>query len=407
MKKPPSPSKTGKAKDHRELGRELELFFFDDTSPGSAYWLPKGMIIFKELEKFIRETIDVSGYQEVSTPIIVKSDLFKKSGHWQFFKGNMLNFKVESEDYSIKPMNCPESTVIYSSRTRSYKDLPLRLSEFGRLHRNERTGTLNGMFRVRQLVMDDAHVFCTKEQIQNEITQMLDITLTLYKKLNLPITFGLATRPVKALGDKKTYEQAQDQLSRSLKTHNINFEILKGEGAFYGPKIHIDFKDSLERTWTMATIQVDFSMPKSLKISYVSEKGDSKTPVMIHRAILGSFERFVGIITEHYQGAFPLWLSPVQVIILPITDKNIKYAQNLLEDFKKAQVRFDLDIRNETLQAKIRDATLQKIPYLVIIGEKEENAAKIAIRTREGKDLGQMPLDDFLKKIGAEIANKS
>lgn len=394
-------------KDHREIGRKLELFFFDDSSPGSCYWLPKGLFIFKELENFIRSVIDNKGYEEISTPIIVKSELFKKSGHWQYFKENMFNFKVESEDYSIKPMNCPESTVVFSFKTRSYRDLPIRLSEFGRLHRNERSGTLNGMFRVRQLVMDDAHVFCTTEQIQKEITQMLDITLTLYRKLNLPITFGLATRPAKALGDEKAYEQAQDQLAKSLKEHNIDFEILKGEGAFYGPKIHIDFKDSLERTWTMATIQVDFSMPQSLKISYVSEKGKKETPVMIHRAILGSFERFVGIITEHYQGAFPVWLSPVQAIILPIVDKNVKYAQSILEGFKKTQIRSELDARNETLQAKIRDSSMQKIPYVVIVGEKEEKAAKIAIRTREGKDLGQMSLDEFVAKVKSEIENKT
>lgn len=394
-------------KDHREIGRELELFFFDDTSPGSCYWLPRGMIIFNELEKFIRETVDNRGYEEISTPIIVKSNIFKKSGHWQFFKENIFNLKVENEDYSLKPMNCPQSTVVFSHKTRSYRDLPIRLSEFGRLHRNERSGTLNGMFRVRQLVMDDAHVFCTDNQIQDEITQMLDITLDLYKKLNLPVTFGLATRPQKALGDKKTYEKAQDQLSKSLKSHKIDFQILAGEGAFYGPKIHIDFKDSLERTWTMATIQVDFSMPKSLKISYVSEKGENITPVMIHRAILGSFERFVGIITEHYQGAFPVWLSPVQVMILPITDKNIDYAQKQSEKIKSKGIRNEVDKRNETLQAKIRDASMQKIPYAVIVGEKEEKAAKIAVRTREGKDLGQMSLEEFIIKTNSEIANKT
>lgn len=394
-------------KDHRELGRELELFFFDDTSPGSCYWLPRGMIIFKELEAFIRSVVDNRGYEEISTPIIVKSDLFKKSGHWQFFKENMFNFKVENEDYSIKPMNCPESAVVYAHKTRSYRDLPIRLSELGRLHRNERSGTLNGMFRVRQMVMDDAHVFCTSDQIQEEITQMLDITLNLYKSLNLPVTFGLATRPQKALGDKKTYEQAEEQLSKALKSHNIDFQILKGEGAFYGPKIHIDFKDSLGRVWTLATIQVDFLMPKSLGITYVTEDGKEETPVMIHRAILGSFERFVGIITEHFQGSFPVWLSPIQCIVLPITDRNTKYAQEVSSDLsQKQKIRIQTDIRNETLQGKIRDATLQKIPYMVIVGSKEEKAAKIALRTRGGKDLGQVTLSEFAEKINKDIADK-
>lgn len=393
-------------KDHREIGRELELFFFDETSPGSVFWLPKGMVIFKELEKLIRETIDNRGYEEISTPIIVKNELFKKSGHWEFFRNNMFNFKVDNEEYAIKPMNCPESTIVYSFKTRSYKELPIRLSEFGRLHRNERSGTLNGMFRVRQMVMDDAHVFCTRGQIQAEITEMLDITLDLYKKLRLPVTFGLATRPNKALGNKKTYEAAQEQLSKALKSHNIDFRILDGEGTFYGPKIHIDFTDTLKRTWTMATIQVDFLMPASLNISYIDEKGQDQTPVMIHRAILGSFERFVGIICEIYQGAFPLWLSPIQVIVLPITDKNHKYAQSVSEKITKAEIRANVDSRNETLQAKIRDATLQKIPYLLVVGEREEKVGKVAVRTREGKDLGQTTLEDFIAKITKDIATR-
>src|SRR3989344_2445867 len=386
-------------KDHREIGRELELFFFDETSPGSCYWLPKGMVIFKQLEKFIRDTIDNRGYQEISTPIIVKSELFKKSGHWEFFRHNMFNFKVDGEDYSIKPMNCPESTIVYSFKTRSYKDLPLRFSEFGRLHRNERSGTLNGMFRVRQMVMDDAHVFCTPCQIQAEITEMLDITLDLYKKLNLPITFGLATRPKKAMGEEKTYRDAEVQLSKALKSHNIDFKMLEGEGAFYGPKIHIDFKDFLDRAWTLATIQVDFLMPKSLGISYAAQSGKEETPVMIHRAILGSFERFVGIMCEQYQGAFPLWLAPIQVIVLPITDGQLSYAQIVAKALTRENIRTEVDAQNETLQAKIRNAAMQKIPYLLVVGAKEEKAKTGAVRTRIGKDLGQMNLDDFTGKI--------
>lgn len=394
-------------KDHRELGRELELFLFDEISPGSVFWLPKGMIIFKELEKFTRAIIDNRGYQEISTPIIVKSELFKRSGHWEFFKDDMFNFKVDNESYSIKPMNCPESTIVFSSKTRSYKDLPLRFSEFGRLHRNERSGTLNGMFRVRQMVMDDAHVFCRPDQIQSEITEMLDITLDLYQKLNLPITFGLATRPKKAMGDKKTYEKAQEQLAKSLKSHKIDFQILAGEGTFYGPKIHIDFKDFLARTWTMATIQVDFLMPQGLDISYIDEHGKNARPVMIHRAILGSFERFVGIITEQYQGAFPAWLSPIQAIVLPLSDKFTAYGQKIASDLKPANIRVEIDQRNETLQAKIRDASLQKIPYLLIVGAKEEESKLAAVRTREGKSLGQMSSADFINKIKTEIENKT
>ena len=394
-------------KDHRQIGRELELFFFDDISPGSSFWLPKGMIIFKELEKFIRSAIDNRGYQEISTPIIAKTELFKKSGHWQFFKENMFNFKVEQQDYSIKPMNCPESTIVFGFKTRSYRDLPLRFSELGRLHRNERSGTLNGLFRVRQFVMDDAHVFCRPDQIQAEITEMLDITLDFYKKLNLPVTFGLATKPKKAMGNRNTWKEAEEQLANSIKSHQINFRLLKGEGAFYGPKIHIDFKDHLGRAWTMATIQVDFHMPKSLEISYVDENGQNQTPVMIHRAILGTFERFIGILTEIYQGAFPLWLSPIQVIILPISDKLNNYGFQIATQLESDNVRTEVNDRRETLQAKIRDATLQKIPYLIIVGEQEEKNQNVAVRTREGKNLGQMDLEDFKKKLLVDIANKS
>ncbi len=394
-------------KDHREIGRELELFFFDELSPGSAFWLPKGMIIFKELEKIIRETIDNRGYQEISTPIIIKSELFKKSGHWDFFKENMFNFKVDEEDYSLKPMNCPEATIVYSHKTRSYKDLPLRLSEFGRLHRNERSGTLNGMFRVRQMVMDDAHVFCAMDQIQKEITEMLDITVDLYKKLSLPITFGLATRPAKAMGEKKTWDEAEKQLAKALDAHKIKYQILKGEGAFYGPKIHIDFKDNLDRVWTMATIQVDFQIPEKMKLVYIDEDGQEKRPVMVHRAILGSFERFVGIISELYQGAFPAWLSPVQTIILPISDKFTAYAQKVASNLKSADIRAEVDERNETLQAKIRDASMQKIPYILVVGSKEEETEKVAVRTRDGKNLGVLTLSDFKKKILEDIAKKA
>lgn len=394
-------------KDHRELGRELELFFFDEMSPGSAFWLPRGMIIFKELEKLIRSLIDPRGYQEISTPIITKSELFKKSGHWEFFKDNMFNFKVDEEDYSVKPMNCPESTIVYSFKTRSYKDLPLRFSEFGRLHRNERSGTLNGMFRVRQMVMDDAHVYCRMDQIQQEISEMLEITQELYKKLKLPVTFGLATRPTKAMGDKKDWDEAEKQLANALKHHKIDFQTLEGEGAFYGPKIHIDFKDSLGRVWTMATIQVDFQIPQGMDLSYVDEDGTSKRPVMVHRAILGSFERFVGILTEEYQGSFPVWLSPTQATVLPISDKNSKYAKEVEAKLKEKGVRVEVDLRNETLQAKIRDATLLKTPYLLVVGGREEEAGKVAVRNREGKDLGAIPLDEFTTQIVKEIENKA
>lgn len=395
-----------KNKDHRELGKELELFFFDEMSPGSVFWLPKGMAIFKELENFIRKTLDHQGYQEISTPIIVKSELFKKSGHWKFFKDNMFNFKVERESWSIKPMNCPESTIVYKFKTRSYKDLPLRFSELGRLHRNERSGTLNGLFRARQMVMDDAHIFCRLDQIQEEITDILDIVLDFYKKLGLPVKFGLATRPEKAMGDKRAWEKAEDQLSQAMKSHSIDFETLKGEGAFYGPKIHVDFTDNLGRVWTMATIQVDFQMPRSLELEYIDRNGKPERPVMLHRAVFGSFERFIGILTEHYQGAFPVWLSPLQAIVLPITDRNGEYARKVAKALKDAALRAEVDGRAETLQAKIRDAQVQKIPYMLIVGDKEEKAGGVSLRLRAGEDQGSMETQAVIEKIRRAIEEK-
>ncbi len=394
-----------KFKDHREIGRELELFLFDESSPGCVYWLPKGMVIFKTLEKFIRDILDKSGYEEISTPIIVKSDFFKKSGHWQFFKENMFNFKVEGESWSLKPMNCPEATVVYKFKTRSYRDLPLRFSEIGRLHRNELTGTLNGLFRTRQFVMDDAHIFCRIDQIQEEIAHILDIIITFYKNLNLPVTFGLATKPQKALGREADWQTAEEQLAQALHSHQIKFDTLKGEGAFYGPKIHVDFRDSLNRTWTMATIQVDFQIPERMDLVYVNEQGQGQRPVMIHRAILGTFERFIGILTEIYQGAFPTWLSPVQVIILPISEKYTNFAVQVNNLLVAAGLRCETDNRNETLSAKIRTATIQKIPYLLVIGEREAKEKKVAVRTREGKDLGCQSVDEFIKMISSEIEN--
>lgn len=397
---------TKNLKDHRELGKELELFFFDEMSPGSVFWLPKGMVIFKELERFIRTTIDNCGYQEISTPIIAKSELFKKSGHWKFFKDNMFNFKIERESWSIKPMNCPESAIVYRFKTRSYKDLPLRFSELGRLHRNERSGTLNGLFRARQMVMDDAHIFCRLDQIQEEITDMLDIILDFYKKLGLPVKFGLATRPEKAMGNKRAWEKAEEQLSQAMKSHDIDFKILKGEGAFYGPKIHVDFTDNLGRVWTMATIQVDFQMPRSLELEYIDRNGKSQWPVMLHRAVFGSFERFIGILTEHYQGAFPAWLSPLQAIVLPITDRNGEYARKVAKTLKDAALRSEVDGRAETLQAKIRDAQIQKIPYMLIVGDKEEKSRKVSLRLRTGEDLGGINTEAVIEKIRRAIEEK-
>src|SRR3989338_9054928 len=394
-------------KDHRQIEQELDLFSVHDVAPGAIFWHHKGWIIYRTLVDLIRSKIEPEGYQEISTPVMVKRDLFKRSGHWEHFNENMFGLSIEKEDYNLKPMNCPEACLIYSTKTRSYQDLPIRLSEFGILHRNELSGVLGGTFRVRQFVIDDSHLFVRPDQIQEEIHKLILLVLEVYKSLNFTPRFYLATKPDKAMGDKKTWKEAEKDLQRTLKDTKVDFAIKPKDGAFYGPKIDIHIKDSQDRDWQLATIQLDFQIPQKMELSYTDKDGQKKRPVMIHRAIFGSFERFVGIITEHFQGAFPVWLSPIQVIVLPISDKFIDYAKEVKDALGKANIRTDIDERNETLQAKIRDATLQKIPYLVIVGAKEQESGKIAIRTRDGKDLGQMPVNQFTNKITAEIENKS
>ncbi len=395
-------------KDHRQIGRELDLFSFHDVAPGTVFWHPKGWIIYKTLVEFIHSKIEPYGYQEISTPVMVKSQLFQKSGHLEHFKENMFLLKVEKEDYALKPMNCPESTIIYSSKTRSYQDLPLRFSDFGILHRNELTGVIGGLFRVRQFVIDDAHLFVRPDQIQEEIHKLLTLVIEVYKSLGFKPRFYLATKPDKAMGDEKSWKQAETDLETALKEAKVDFEIKPKDGAFYGPKIDIHINDSQDRDWQLATIQLDFQIPERMNLAYTDKDGKKKQPVMIHRAITGSLERFIGILTEHFQGAFPIWLSPVQTIILPISDKFLDYANQVKNSLTESDsIRVEIDERNETLQAKIRDATLQKIPYLLIVGAKEQETQKVAVRTLEGKDLGQMSTEEFKKKILAQIENKA
>lgn len=393
-------------KDHRQIGQELDLFSFHDVAPGAVFWHPKGYAIYKILQDFIREKLKPAGYQEISTPVMVKSELFKKSGHWEFFKENMFNLLVEKESYSLKPMNCPESTLIYSSRTRSYNDLPLRLSDFGALHRNELSGVLGGLFRVRQLTVDDAHIYITPDQIQNEIHNLILLVVDFYKLLGFSPEFYLSTKPDKAMGDPKLWQEAEEDLEQALKDAKVKYGIKEKDGAFYGPKIDIQIKDSQQREWQLATIQLDFQIPEKMKLEYVDKDGKTKRPVIIHRAITGSLERFIGILTEHYQGAFPLWLSPVQVMVLPIADRHIEKGKLAVEKLKNERIRAELDARNETLQAKIRDAALQKVPFIGIIGDREAENNKISIRTRAGKDLGQIEVSQFIQKVQEEIDKK-
>lgn len=393
-------------KDHRQIGQELDLYSFHDVAPGAVFWHHKGLIIYKTLQEFIRKKLLIEGYQEISTPVMVKSELFKKSGHWDHYKENMFNLDVENESYSLKPMNCPESTLIYSTKTRSYQDLPIRYSDFGALHRNELSGVLGGLFRVRQFTIDDAHHFVRPDQIQEEIHKLILLITDFYKNLKFTPEFYFSTKPDKAMGDPEVWKQAEADLEKALKDARVKYGIKEKDGAFYGPKIDIHIKDSQNRDWQLATIQLDFQIPEKMKLEYVDKDGLPKRPVMIHRAITGSLERFIGILTEHYQGSFPLWLSPVQAIIMPITEKQAEFATKVVTELKEQGIRAELDNRAERLQAKIRDGALQKVPYLGIIGGREIEASSVSVRTMGGKDLGAVKVSDFLKRLKEEIDKK-
>src|SRR3989304_7601502 len=350
-------------KDHREIGRELDLFSFHEYAPGAIFWHPKGWLIYRTLVDYIREKTEEENYMEISTPVMIKNQLFKESGHFEHFGENMFNLKVDKEDYSLKPMNCPESAIVFRSKTRSYNDLPLRVSEFGTLHRRELSGVLGGLLRVRQFTIDDAHIFATSEQIHAEIQKLLKLTAEVYKSLGFKPRFYLATPPDKAMGDKESWQQAEKALEKALKESRVTFDIKPKDGAFYGPKIDIHIYDSQNRDWQLATIQLDFQIPQSMKLDYVDRDGTKKRPVMVHRGIFGWLERFLGILLEHTQGNLPVWLSPVQAIVLPVSDKFTDFAQKTAQKIRPNEIRVELDLRNETLQAKIRDALLQKIPY--------------------------------------------
>ena len=407
-------SDSQKLKDHKQIGQEQELFFTNEIAPGAPFWLPKGMVIFKELEKFIRDLTLKAGYLETSTPIMVKSELFKKSGHWdKFGEHNIYNLNLSDEEdgskgvsYSLKPMNCPESTILYRFRPRSYKELPLRLSEIGRLHRREKSGEVNGLLRVRQLTMDDAHIYATEEQIFDEVSNILDMMVEFYTKLGFQSDFRLATRPDTRAGTDQMWDKAEKELKEALSKKGIKAGDKLGDGAFYGPKIDLHIKDSQNRELQLATVQLDFHQPEAFDLKYIDEKGEQKRPVMIHRAIFGSFERFIGILTEHFQGVFPTWLSPIQVQIIPISEKHIKYAQNVLEQLSNSNIRVELDSRAETMQSKIRDAQMQKVPYMLVVGDREEADQKVAVRSRDGKDLGVTSINEFLEKVKLEIESK-
>jgi threonyl-tRNA synthetase len=395
-----------KRRDHRKLGRELELFMFNEISPGAPFWLPKGMIVFRELEKFIREELDDAGYDEISTPILVKKKLWQQSGHWDHYQENMFLLEVDEETFSLKPMNCPESTYVYKIKVRSYKDLPIRLSEIGRLHRNEISGALGGMFRVRQITMDDAHLFVRPDQILDEIDNLIELITKVYTIFGFEPTFSLATRPEDSMGDPVLWEKAELALEQALRRNDIDFMLKEKDGAFYGPKIDIQIKDALGRMWQLATIQLDFQMPERFDLEYVNEQGERVRPVMIHRAVFGSFERFIGILVEHFAGAFPTWLSPIQVAVLPISDAHHAYASSITAHLKESGVRVEIDMRNEKIGYKIREWETQKVPYMLVVGNKEMENKTVSVRKHHKGDTGAQELDVFVSMLTEEISSK-
>ncbi len=396
-----------KKRDHRVLAQQLDLFSQHDVSPGAIFWHPKGMTLWRELEIFIRGKNDAYGYGEVSTPVMVKKELYETSGHWEHYRENGFWFDVDEETYVLKPMNCPEATLIYSNTLRSYRDLPLRLSEpTGRLHRNELKGVLGGLFRVRQFTQDDAHVFCRPDQIDEEVSSLLQYTKEVYETFGLDISFRFATKPDKAMGDPELWEKAEAALENVLKKLNIQYEVKPKDGAFYGPKIDIHAKDALGREHQVATIQLDFQMPERFKLEYHDADATIKRPVMIHRAIFGSFERFLGVLIEHYAGAFPLWLAPVQVAVITISENQQPWAQTVVQKLRHSGIRAELHNQNETLGKKIRNAEMQKIPYLFVVGDKEVEAQSVAVRKRKDGDKGTMVIDLAISTLQEEIKLK-
>src|SRR6266850_2197225 len=392
-----------KKRDHRKLGRELDLFDFFDIAPGAPFWLPGGMTLVRELEKFARESLDARGYQEISTPLLVNKKLWEQSGHWALYQDNMFKFEVEDEVFSLKPMNCPESALVYKRALRSYRDLPIRYSEMGRDHRNERSGALSGLVRVRQFTQDDAHLYCRPEQVQSEITDLLQMVREWYATFNLQPSYRLATRPPDKLGTEQQWDQAEDALHQALRANDLVSDLDKGGGAFYGPKIDIDVEDALGRQWQLATIQVDLTMlPERMQCEYIDTDGQPKRPVVIHRAIFGSYERFVAILTEHFAGAFPTWLAPVQARVLPVSEKHGEYAKSVHARLRAAGIRVHLDDRNEKLGYRIREAQVQKVPYMLVVGEREAQQETASVRPHGSEKSAVLPVTEFLAGLAAE-----
>ena len=390
-------------RDHRKLGRQLDLFHLQDEAPGMVFWHPKGWSIWQQVEQYMRGVYRASGYQEVRCPQILDRSLWERSGHWENFKDNMFTTESEKRDLAIKPMNCPGHVQIYNTGLRSYRDLPLRYGEFGACHRNEPSGALHGLMRVRGFTQDDGHIFCTEEQIEPEVTAFNNVALGVYRVFGFDaITIKLALRPDKRLGDDATWDRAEHALRDALRACGVDWTELPGEGAFYGPKIEYHLKDSIGRSWQCGTMQVDFQMPGRLGAEYVAADDTRHTPVMLHRAIVGSLERFIGILIEHHAGAMPLWLAPVQAVVLTIADRHHDYAVRVADALRAGGLRVATDLRNEKITYKIREHSLQKLPYQLIVGDKEQEASTVAVRNRGGEDLGSMPVASLLERFVRE-----
>ncbi|MGZ3624890.1 MAG: threonine--tRNA ligase [Ktedonobacteraceae bacterium] len=399
-----------KKRDHRKLGKELELFHFDETAPGMPYWLPKGFKLLSELINFWRIEHEKRGYQEISTPLLNDKKLWEISGHWEHFREDMFHLPVdENTTYGLKPMNCPNAMFVFNFKTRSYRELPLRLSDLGILHRHELAGTLHGLLRVQKFQQDDAHLFVTEDQLEQEYIGVLEIVDLFYSIFDLKYSFRLGTRPEGYIGDLETWNKAEAVLRNILDKHvgPGNYRVADGDGAFYGPKIDIVMEDDLGRSWQMGTIQLDFQLPRRFNCSYIDKDGQAKTPVVIHRAIFGTFERFIGILIEHTAGAFPAWLAPVQVRIITIADRHVPYAQEVMQHLRDLGIHIELDHSSERINAKIREAQLQKIPYMLVVGDREQQSQAVSVRLRTNENLGVIPLDTFIDRITDIIKTKS
>lgn len=395
-------------RDHRKLAKQLDLFHMQDESPGMVFWHPKGWTLWQEVEQYMRRKFRDHDYQEVRTPTIMDRSLWEKSGHWENYHDNMFTTCSENRDYAVKPMNCPGHVQIFNHGLHSYRDLPLRLAEFGSCHRNETSGSLHGLMRVRGFTQDDAHIFCTEDQVQPEVSRFIVMLNEVYRDFGFnEVLVKLSTRPEKRVGSDETWDKAEAGLAAALKQNGLEYEIQPGEGAFYGPKVEFTLKDSLGRLWQCGTIQLDFNLPTRLGAEFVDEDNGRKPPVMLHRAILGSMERFIGILIEHHAGAFPLWLSPMQVVLMNISQAQEEYATEVAQALRNAGLRVQLDLRNEKITYKIREHSLQKLPYQIVIGDKEVAGRLVAVRTRSGEDLGQMTLEALLQRLQPEMKSGS